>query len=84
MWISDLVEHPSPAVQSVMWSRYGDYLTELRDAAYRDHVFDYVAREDSPRPLMFQLDLMRSVGFVDVDVLHKNGVFAAFGGRRGA
>jgi len=79
IWISDLVEHSSPAVQSVMWARYGEYLTGLRDAAYRDHVFDYVAREDSPRPLMFQLDLLRKVGFSAVDVLHKNSCFAAFG-----
>jgi tRNA (cmo5U34)-methyltransferase len=38
-----------------------------------------VEREDTPRPLVFQLDLLRRVGFTDVDVLHKNGCFAAFG-----
>jgi len=48
--------------------------------AYRDQVFAYVAREDSPKPLMYQLDLMHRVGFRDVDVLHKNSVFATFGG----
>ena len=79
VWISDLVEHSMPAVQAVMWERYGDYLTSLRDEAYRDHVFAYVAREDSPRPLAFQLDLLRRVGFASVDVLHKHSCFAAFG-----
>jgi tRNA (cmo5U34)-methyltransferase len=79
LWIFDLVEHTIPAVQAIMWRRYGEYLTALRDEAYRDHVFAYVEREDTPRPLLFQLDLLRRVGFTDVDVLHKNGCFAAFG-----
>jgi tRNA (cmo5U34)-methyltransferase len=79
LWISDLVEHSIPAVQTLMWRRYGEYLAELRDETYRDQVFAYVEREDSPRPLLFQLDLLRRVGFAGVDVLHKNGCFAAFG-----
>jgi tRNA (cmo5U34)-methyltransferase len=79
LWIFDLVEHSIPAVQAIMWHRYGEYLTELRDEAYRDHVFAYVEREDSARPLVYQLELLRRVGFADVDVLHKNGCFAAFG-----
>jgi tRNA (cmo5U34)-methyltransferase len=81
-WIVDLVTHSSEAVHAMMWQRYGDYLTDLRDAAYRDHVFAYIEREDTPRSLMEQLDLLRRVGFVDVDVLHKNNCFAAFGGMR--
>ena len=79
LWIFDFVEHTIPAVQTFMWHRYGEYLTALRDEAYKDHVFAYVEREDTPRPLVFQLDLLRRVGFSDVDVLHKNGCFAAFG-----
>ena len=46
-----------------MKERYGEYLTRLKDEAYRDHVFAYVEREDTPRSLTFQLDLMREVGF---------------------
>jgi tRNA (cmo5U34)-methyltransferase len=63
-----------------MWARYGEYLRDFRDEAYRDHVFAYIAREDTPRPLLFQLDLLREAGFTPVDVLHKNSCFAAFGG----
>jgi tRNA (cmo5U34)-methyltransferase len=84
LWISDLIEHSDMRVQSLMWERYGVYLSQLKDKAYRDHVFDYVAQEDSPRPLMFQLDLLRSVGFRDVEILHKNNCFAAFGAIKGA
>jgi tRNA (cmo5U34)-methyltransferase len=79
IWIFDLVESSIPAVQQMMWTRYGEYLTGLKDAAYRDHVFAYVAKEDTPKPLVYQLDLLRDVGFSQVDVLHKNSSFAAFG-----
>jgi tRNA (cmo5U34)-methyltransferase len=79
IWISDLVEHTTPAVQQMMWSRYGDYLVSLKGPEYRDQVFAYVEQEDTPRPLAFQLDLLRSVGFERIELLHKNGPFAAFG-----
>jgi tRNA (cmo5U34)-methyltransferase len=79
VWIHDFIEHSHPAVQALMWERYGAYLTQLKDAAYRDHVFAYTQQEDSPRSLMFQLQLLRSVGFEQVEVLHKNNCFAAFG-----
>jgi tRNA (cmo5U34)-methyltransferase len=79
LWISDLIEHSTPSIQAMMWKRYGDYLTQLQDKAYRDFVFDYIAHEDSPRPLLFQIDLLREVGFREVEILHKNGCFATFG-----
>jgi len=84
LWISDIIEHSDPRIQALMWQRYGQYLAALKDEAYRDHVFEYVLREDTPRPLVFQLDLLREVGFAEVDVLHKNSVFAAFGARKGS
>lgn len=80
LWISDLTEHSTPAIQTMMWARYGDYLTSLKDEAYRDHVFAYIEQEDTPRPLMWQLGLLQRVGFQQVEILHKNGCFAAFGG----
>ena len=67
-----------------MWRRYGEYLAKLKDDAYRQTVFDYVAKEDTPRPLLWQIDLLRFVGFLQVDILHKNSVFAAFGGMKAA
>ena len=79
LWVFDLVESSIPAVQELMSERYGEYLTRLKDEAYRDHVFAYVEKEDTPRSLTFQLDLMREVGFRHVEVLHKNVCFAAFG-----
>jgi tRNA (cmo5U34)-methyltransferase len=79
VWVADLVAHALPAVQAMMWRRYGEYLAALRDGRYRDEVFSYVEKEDTPRPMGFQLDLLRRVGFGFVDVLHKNSCFGAFG-----
>jgi tRNA (cmo5U34)-methyltransferase len=79
LWISDLVAHDHPAVHAIMWERYGAYLSDLKGDAYRDHVFAYIEQEDTPRSLVFQLDMLRIVGFTSLEVLHKSGPFAAFG-----
>ncbi len=79
LWIVDLVEQSTAAVQTLMWSRYGKYLTEFKDGAFRRLVFGYIEREDTPRPLICQLDLLREVGFEKIEILHKNNLFAAFG-----
>ena len=79
VWISDLVTHSVEAVQDLMWHRYGGYLTGLDGEAFRNRVFAYIEQEDSPRPLVEQLDQLRAVGFDRVEVLHKTSVFAAFG-----
>ena len=83
VWVFDLVESSIPAVRQLMWRQYGEYLARLKDEAYRDHVFAYVEKEDTPRPLLFQLDLLRQVGFSQVEVPHKNVCFAAFGAVKG-
>jgi len=79
VWISDLVSHESEAVHSLMWERYGEYLCSMGGADYRTKVFEYIDKEDSPRPVTYQLDLFRKVGFRYTDLLHKNSCFAAFG-----
>ena len=79
-WIIDLIEQTSPALQTLMWNRWGEYLTGLKDAAYRETVYAYVRAEDTPETLEYQLDLLRTVGFTRVEVLHKIACFAAFGG----
>ncbi|MGO9255134.1 MAG: class I SAM-dependent methyltransferase [Bryobacteraceae bacterium] len=79
LWITDLVEHYPAALQQMMWERYGGYLAALKGPEYRDQVFAYIQREDTPRPLAWQLDRLRQAGFAAVEVLHKNTCFAAFG-----
>jgi tRNA (cmo5U34)-methyltransferase len=79
VWITDLVSHETNPIQSLMWKRYGDYLYSLGGEDYRAKVFDYIDKEDSPRSVTYQLDLLRKVGFSYVELLHKNSCFAAFG-----
>lgn len=80
VWITDLVFHENVPVQSLMWNRYGEYLLSIGGTEYRDTVFGYIEKEDSPRPVTYQLELLRKVGFSHVELLHKNSCFAAFGG----
>ena len=82
VWITDLVSHEFNAVGSLMWAKYGDYLTSIGGHDYRKKVLEYIDKEDSPRPVTYQLDLLRKVGFKYVDILHKNSCFAAFGAIR--
>ena len=74
------MESSIPAVETLQRQRWGEYLTGLKDASYRDAVFAYVETEDTPRPLVWQLDRLRAAGFAAVDVLHLNQCFAAYGG----
>jgi tRNA (cmo5U34)-methyltransferase len=63
VWITDLVSHEIEAVHSLMWKRYGEYLCSLSGKDYRDKVFEYIDKEDSPRPVTYQLNLLKKVGF---------------------
>lgn len=88
VWITDLVSHETEPVQSLLWERYGEYLvsvggeaykTSVGGEAYKTRVFKYIDKEDSPRPVTYQMDLLRKVGFTHVELLHKNACFATFG-----
>ncbi|MBN2068377.1 MAG: class I SAM-dependent methyltransferase [Opitutales bacterium] len=79
-WVTDYISHELPPVQAIMWKRYGAYLERMGGPEYREKVFAYTEKEDSPRPVTFQLELMKKVGFSTVELLHKNSCFAAFGG----
>ena len=78
--ISDLLIQDHPAVNELVWKRYGDYLKQHGGEEYQQKVFDYIEKEDSPRSMAYQLDLMKKVGFSSVEILHKNACFGAFGG----
>lgn len=78
-WISDLVSHDSEAINSLFWNRYGEYLRETGGKDYQEKVFAYIEKEDTPRSVNYQLQLMKKAGFSTVEILHKNSCFAAFG-----
>jgi len=61
-------------------SGYGEYLRSRGGDGYRDKVLSWIEREDTPRSLPYQMELLKKTGFTGVEVLHKNLCFAAFGG----
>ncbi|WP_298882426.1 class I SAM-dependent methyltransferase [uncultured Polaribacter sp.] len=80
LMISDLITQETSTVNEYTWKRYGDYLESIDGKEYRNKVLDYVEKEDSPRSMTYQLELMRKVGFKKTEILHKNMCFGAFGG----
>ena len=80
LWIFDMVAHEHPAIEAFQQQRWIDYLTNHGGPDYAAKVTAYVEKEDTPRPLTYQTELLRRAGFATVDVLHKNAAFAAFGG----
>lgn len=80
LMISDLITQDTEILNEYTREKYGDYLESVGGKAYRQHVLDYINKEDSPRSMNFQLDLMKQVGFRKVEILHKNMCFGAFGG----
>jgi len=78
-WISDLIVHESKAITDLFWDKYSEYLKGLGGEVFQKKIFDYIDKEDSPRSVNFQIDLMKKTGFRYTEILHKNSCFAAFG-----
>lgn len=79
-WISDLIAHEHPELHHIMRDRYGHYLVNQGGASFRDRVFESIEQEDTPRSVWYQISLLHHIGFVNIDIVHKNACFAAFGG----
>ena len=80
LMISDLVRQDSELLNEYIREKYGEYLESVGGKDFRTEILYLIDKEDSPRPLIYQLDLMKKVGFRNIDILHKNTCFAAFGG----
>ncbi|MGM8360876.1 class I SAM-dependent methyltransferase [Flavobacterium sp. ARAG 55.4] len=79
-FISDLVTQDHQAVNQLTWKMYANYLKQHGGEEYQQKVFDYIEKEDTPRSMTYQLNLMKKVGFSSTEILHKNACFGAFGG----
>lgn len=80
LMISDLITQETDAINDYTKERYGDYLESINGQEYRQKVFEYIQKEDTPRSMTYQLELMKRVGFTKTEILHKNMCFGAFGG----
>lgn len=78
--ISDLLIQDNPEVNKLVWKMYSNYLKQHGGPEYQQKVFNYIEKEDTPKSMVYQLDLMKKVGFSSVEILHKNACFGAFGG----
>jgi tRNA (cmo5U34)-methyltransferase len=80
LMISDLLRQDNDVLTEYFWQRYAEYLDETGGQDYRRKVLEHITEEDSPQSITYQLELMKKVGFRNVEVLHKNVCFGAFGG----
>jgi len=80
LMICDLITQQSEILNVYFTEKYAEYLSGISGEQYAKDVLAYIEKEDSPRPLIYQLELMKKVGFSQVDILHKNICFAAFCG----
>ena len=82
LFVYDLVSFADPLTQTLMDRRYAKYLEGIGGAAYRDHVLAYITKEDTPRPVSWQMDRLKEAGFSQADVVHANGPFAVYAARK--
>lgn len=78
-WINDIVIGETDEINRMMLD---GWLSILQKQITPDEIEMYMGRyesEDTPRTLIYQLDLMKKVGFLETMVLHKHFNFAAFG-----
>lgn len=80
LMISDLLAQDSPPLNAYFSELYGDYLERMKGPSYRNDVLDYIKKEDSPRSMTYQIELMQKIGFTKVEILHKHICFGAFCG----
>ncbi|MDR2172436.1 MAG: class I SAM-dependent methyltransferase [Planctomycetaceae bacterium] len=80
LMIADLVIHENNSLNEFFWQHYADYLEKTGGQEFRQVILEYIAKEDTPRSITYQLELMKKTGFKNIEILHKNICFAAFGG----
>jgi tRNA (cmo5U34)-methyltransferase len=78
--VADLISQENSALTDYFWEKYAAYLTEAGGAEYARKVLEYSEKEDTPRSMTFQLDIMKNAGFKSIDILHKNICFGAYCG----
>jgi tRNA (cmo5U34)-methyltransferase len=76
--VADLVSHSNPNVEQLQKERWGEHLETLKGTKFREFALEFSSREDSPRPLLFQIGLLQKAGFKEVDILHKNSCFGVY------
>ena len=79
-FVSDLVLHDHEGINTEAWKDYWNYLEKEGGEDLKTWVYEQIDKEDSPRSLSFQTQLMWKCGFKFVEVLFRSSVFAALCG----
>ncbi len=80
LMISDLIVEDVKVLDDYSRERFADHLERIGGKEFRINHLLAVAREDTPRTMTYQLELMKKVGFSQVNILHKNACFGSFCG----
>jgi tRNA (cmo5U34)-methyltransferase len=76
--ISDLVSHQNAALAGYARECWADYLLQAGGVEMRESILRLSDEEDTPRPLSWQIELLREAGFESVEIIHLNACFATF------
>jgi tRNA (cmo5U34)-methyltransferase len=76
--ISDFVAQDNDLLTEYMREKYMSYLKETAGEKYSREIFNCIAKNDTPRSMTYQLELMKKVGFRSFEILHKNMCFGTF------
>ncbi|MDR2763325.1 MAG: class I SAM-dependent methyltransferase, partial [Planctomycetaceae bacterium] len=61
--ISDLVTQDVELLTQLFQQLYADYLEKVGGEKFKQNVLNYIEKEDTPRSLNYQLELMKKIGF---------------------
>jgi tRNA (cmo5U34)-methyltransferase len=76
--ISDFVTHDNDLLTEYMMRRYISYLEKIENRKYAQEIFNCIEKNDTPRSITYQLDIMKKIGFRNLEILHKNICFGTF------
>lgn len=75
--ISDMIAQADERIEEYMMGRYIGHIEERIGPEQAKWVHQMTLKEDTPRSVFFLLNLLQETGFRNVDILHKNILFAA-------
>ncbi len=80
LMISDLIVEDVKVIDDYSRERFAGHLERIAGREFMKNHLLAVEREDTPRTMTYQLELMKKVGFRQVNILHKNACFGSFCG----
>lgn len=77
-FVADLIEHENELLNQYFKECYIDYLSVIGGREYAEEILGLIEKADTPRSIVFQTDLLKKIGFRQIEILHKNICYAAF------